>query len=65
MTNNFKQYRNKESGETVEARFCYDIKGEPFLMDKKCSICTYTTPIAKQIKEFLEQYEPIENDNDK
>jgi len=55
----FKQYKNKETREKVEARFIY-LKGKQWLMDKKDATCLFTTMNLKDIDKFNQQYEPVD-----
>ena len=56
---NFKKYKHKESGDEVEAYLIFDIKGQPFLLEKRTPNYRETSMSQKDILEFLEQYEPI------
>ena len=51
MTTNFQKYRNKETGEIVEATY---IIGDCFLFGEA----------VEDAERFLEQYQLIENNND-
>lgn len=66
MENNFKKYRDKESGEIVGATPYTIEHSEP--TGQYIQIAAMQIPKAHKIIEstrFNEQYEPIENDNGK
>lgn len=74
MTNNFKKYRNKESGSEFVIVSASYIKGEHYISLQNLDVLNggnknlnEVMTVLKRIKlsEFEKHYEPIENDNDK